>query len=145
MGVCINILDIPILEDRECRAEREENATEKFTVKQENKTARTIARSEEDVYQSYFRNFGTGETPLEGSIGSVADAYGQIGAAVAPLGVAAATGGTSLLPSALTSLLGGFGLTSTTAAGNEEIDLLPLALAAGAAVVVLAVVMSGRK
>lgn len=118
------------------------------------RTDRTEFRSYEDAYQTFFRNYGTGVTPLEGAVVGVADAgfgaYGQIGSALAPFALAAGTGGASAIPSALGGVLGqvgsALGLTSETDAG-EATDLTPLVLA-GAAAVVLVMVLAqddGRK
>ena len=127
MGVCINILSIPILEDKECREERLESKVEKI----EAKNPRVLARQESSAYKSYFRNFGTGETPVEGVSDSVAEAATAVAALSNPIA------------GAVSALGGLFGLSSSTPAGNEEIDLMPVALAAGAALVLVMVLSSG--
>lgn len=146
MGVCINIFDIPILEDKECRAKREQNANERKATKQGEKTERKQIEEESDVIRTIARN-ADGTTPIESVLNTGLTTYGTVASSVLPLGLGAATGGLSTIPSLLGGLLGSAG--ETLGLVDEEtgsVDLLPVALAVGAGVVVLMVLSSdGRR
>jgi hypothetical protein len=152
-GDGVYVLGIPIWEGpraADCRrgdktdrvTVRQENRTERQGKRQEEKSERTEDRSYEDAYQTFFRNFGTGETPLEGAWGATMGAYGQIGSSLAPVALMGATGGLSSIPSAIGGLLGSvgesLGLVEETEAGTA-VDLFPVVLAVGAGVVLLMV------
>ena len=143
-GFGIYIGTIPIYEGPKAAACRRESEVEKLGIRKEASTEKTIARQEANVYQSAFRNLD-GVTPAEGAIGSIAGAYGQIGAAAAPIAIGAATGGASLLPSLFGGALESLGLVSESETGSAEIEILPIVLAASAVAVVAAVVLSGGK
>lgn len=154
MGVCINILDIPIFEDSECRARREQNAnkrkgkkqeekTERQENRQENRTERKQIEEESDVAKSFARNYGTGETPFEGALGDLTTMYGALGSALLP----GLTGGLGGIPSLLGGLVGGVGdALGVTDEDTGTVDLFPVALAVGAGVVLVMVLTSdGRR
>jgi hypothetical protein len=145
VGVCINILDIPLLEDKACRAKREQNANERKATKQQERTERKQIEEESDVVRTIARN-ADGTTPLEGVLNTGLTTYGSVASSVLPLGLGVATGGLSAIPSAIGGLLGSVGDTlGLTDPETEEVDLFPVVLAVGAGVVLLMVLSDDGK
>lgn len=156
MGLCVNFLGIPLLEDSDCADRRRKRSNERKAIeeasdvaKRESKDDRretnTFNRNQQQLGSSIARNYGTSENAggfvaqgfdfLEGAVAGgnqvASDVFGSGGAGSAIAG-AYLTGGTSLLG-------GLFGGTAADGTPLPTSPLVPLAaLAALAAVAYVA-------
>lgn len=136
-GACWHIFGIPVLEvgesGRKCRQQRLDA-----------RSSRNQSNNERKVANTWARNFGTGTTPGEEIVGDVTAIVPDL----VSLGLAGGTGGLSAIPQAIGDFFGGLtgqqgapedGSTAPAPAASAAADYLPVALAAGAGLVLLLV------
>lgn len=93
MGVCVNIFGIPILEDKECADARRNDRNKRKSIEEASDVEKKRIEESSDVQKTIARNYGTGETPLEGIVsapfnflsGAVDTAGGLLAGATIPI------------------------------------------------------------
>lgn len=153
-GGCWRVLGVTVLSwgeaGQKCRqqrlddkSDRRDHHSDNVETRQEGRTDRSQNRNEQQALSSYFRNYGTGETPGE-TIGAAAiGAIPAIGGAAVGLATGGATQFAGGIAAGMADAMGLGG--SAPPPGPFGVDPQTLLLAGGALAVGLALASSGGK
>lgn len=69
---CLYVAGIPIFEDAKCADARRNDRSDRNDSDNERRMANNASDNERKMANTYFRNYGTGTTPAEGIVSSIA-------------------------------------------------------------------------
>ena len=76
---CVYIFGAPLFESKECADLRRNDRTDRKEIEEASDVAKKQSTNERKIANTYSRNFGTGETPLEGIAGGLIGAAQNVG------------------------------------------------------------------